>query len=122
VSRVVTYQHAYIGGTTALCDTCLADQRVLDLLPSLGAVSHGDHEGCCDGCALALQLRGQGVRALADRIADEHGCEILPTHLKVPAIRVLPFYTRGAEVDRPKIEACRNAIEAEGISTDGWVS
>lgn len=47
--QVVTYAHAYIGGTSSLCAICESDQQVLDRLPVLGAVQYGAHVGACDG-------------------------------------------------------------------------
>lgn len=46
--RVITYQHAYVGGTSTLCARCAADPAVIDRIPALGPVSHGEHEGRCN--------------------------------------------------------------------------
>lgn len=46
--RVITYQHAYIGGTTTLCEEHAVHPP--EWVPSLGPVSHGQHEGECDAC------------------------------------------------------------------------
>lgn len=50
MTRVITYQHAYVGGTSTLCERCESDPAVLAALPSLGPVEHGQREGQCDAC------------------------------------------------------------------------
>jgi len=47
-TMVVTYQHAYIGGTTDLCERHA--EAPPSWVASLGPVSHGAREGTCDAC------------------------------------------------------------------------
>ena len=57
-----------------------------------------------------------------DRIAQEHGCEILPTAIGKPALCVQPRYQRGNPHDGKRLRECFAALEAAGIDTTGWVS
>ena len=52
---VITYRHAYIGGTTQLCAECAENHLVIDAAPSLGPVSHGAHLGMCEGPTLTAR-------------------------------------------------------------------
>jgi hypothetical protein len=45
----VTYHLAYVPGEVSLCDDCAADEGVCQQIGVLGAVSHGAHDGRCDG-------------------------------------------------------------------------
>lgn len=49
MATVITYQHAYVGGTTTLCEEHAASPP--DWVPSLGPVSHGAHQGGCEACS-----------------------------------------------------------------------
>lgn len=55
-TSVVTYQHAYIPGTTSLC--ARHAESPYPGTPKLGPVSHGAHEGECDSCGIEAMLRG----------------------------------------------------------------
>ena len=70
MTKVTTYQHAYIAGTTNLCRKCFADGSVRDRFPSLGPVSHGMHRGVCDGCESASQRRERVVSEVELRRPD----------------------------------------------------
>jgi len=61
MKKVITYQHAYVGGQTTLCDECAGKRlsnsgitwiptEATEHFPSLGPVSHGAHDGACDWC------------------------------------------------------------------------
>ncbi len=58
----------------------------------------------------------------ADRIASQHGCEILPTATNRVALCVERRHSLGSPADDHRIERCRQALESAGISTAGWVS
>jgi len=64
--RVITYQHAYIGGTTTLCHPHAAHPP--DWVPSLGPVSYGEHEGTCRACE-----RERDTKTAAEQVAAQLG-------------------------------------------------
>lgn len=64
----------------------------------------------------------QQARDLAEKIAAEHGCEILPTALGGAALSVTAYYNRGDIENRGRLRRCFAALRAAGISTYGWVS
>ena len=49
MTAVVTYRHAYVTGQSDLCVICERDAAVLEELPALEPVDHGEHDGECDG-------------------------------------------------------------------------
>jgi hypothetical protein len=50
----VTYQHAYIAGTTTLCRRHA--EYPPEWVPVLGPVSHGDHDAACDACGRSVPV------------------------------------------------------------------
>ncbi len=60
--------------------------------------------------------------ALADKIADEHGCELAPTAGPRPALVVQAVLRQGDPQDRQRLQRCFKALQLAGISTHGWVS
>ena len=64
----------------------------------------------------------QEQHEIADRIADEHGCEIMPAAYAIAAISVQRRYRQGDPQDRQRIRRCLDALAAAGVNTYGWVS
>lgn len=65
----------------------------------------------------------QEQHEIADRVAAEHGCEIMPTaHGGLPALAVQRRWQQGDPQDRQRIRRCLDALAAAGVNTHGWVS
>lgn len=63
---VTTYQHAYVSGTTTLCDAHAKTRPAW--VPVLGAVSHGRHEGRCSACD--AEISDEQIRQLSTEAAE----------------------------------------------------
>lgn len=61
------------------------------------------------------------LMAHADRIATDHGCQIMRSE-GLMCIGVLPFFSQGDPRDRGRIAKCRAALIAAGIRAEGWLS
>lgn len=109
--HVITYQLAYIAGEVSLCSRC---ERLRDHgAGALGPVSRGAHEGDCEG--------QRHDDRLADRIAEHHGCELVPGANGRTVLARQRHYSDGREGDSAAIRAAREHMESCGISTAGWL-
>lgn len=60
--------------------------------------------------------------ALADKIASEHGCEIIPSTVGVPVLQVQRRYQQGFPRDGQRVSACFGHLRSAGVNTHGWLS
>jgi len=58
----------------------------------------------------------------ADRIANDHGCDIVAAAFGRRAIQVQRRWSQGQPQDSDRVAACRKALEAAGVDTSGWQS
>lgn len=61
-------------------------------------------------------------RALAEKIASEWGCEIVPSGDGFPVVRVQDRFAQGHPRDGVRTAGALKEIKAAGINTYGWLS